>query len=78
MESLAVIRRVKPDVVLGMGGYAAGPAGMAAWLTRRPLVIHEQNAVAGTTNRLLAPLARRVLCGLSGRFASTAHRGGGG
>ena len=36
MESLAVIRRVKPDVVLGMGGYAAGPAGMAAWLTRRP------------------------------------------
>ena len=70
MESLAVIRRVKPDVVLGMGGYAAGPAGMAAWLTRRPLVIHEQNAVAGTTNRLLAPLARRVLCGLSGRFAA--------
>ena len=73
MESLAVMRRVQPDVVLGMGGYAAGPAGLAAWLMRRPLVIHEQNAVAGTTNRLLAPLARRVLCGLSGRFA-TAHR----
>lgn len=73
MESLAVMRRVQPDVVLGMGGYAAGPAGLAAWLMRRPLVIHEQNAVAGTTNRLLAPLAKRVLCGLSGRFA-TAHR----
>ena len=73
LESLAVMRRVQPDVVLGMGGYAAGPAGMAAWLTRRPLVIHEQNSVAGTTNRWLAPLARRVLCGLSGRFATT-HR----
>ena len=61
---------MKPDVVLGMGGYAAGPVGLAAWLTRRPLVIHEQNSVAGTANRWLAPLARRVLCGLPGGFAS--------
>ena len=69
-QSLALMWRVKPDVVLGMGGYAAGPAGLAAWLTRRPLVIHEQNSVAGTTNRWLAPLARRVLCGLPGGFAA--------
>ena len=72
MESLAVMRRVRPDVVLGMGGTPLGPR---AWplVNATPLVIHEQNAVAGTTNRLLAPLAKRVLCGLSGRFA-TAHR----
>ena len=69
-QSLSLMWRVKPDVVLGMGGYVAGPAGLAAWLTRRPLVIHEQNSVAGTTNRWLAPLARRVLCGLPGGFAA--------
>lgn len=69
-QSLSVIWRVKPDVVLGMGGYAAGPAGLAAWLTRKPLVIHEQNAVAGTTNRWLAPMANRVLCGLPGGFSA--------
>ena len=68
-RSVSIIRHVRPDVVLGMGGYAAGPAGLAAWLTRLPLVIHEQNAVAGTTNRWLAPLAKRVLCGLPGDFA---------
>ncbi|MDA8986308.1 glycosyltransferase, partial [Luminiphilus sp.] len=68
-RSVKIIRRIRPDIVLGMGGYAAGPAGLAAWLTRLPLVIHEQNAVAGTTNRWLAPLAKRVLCGLPGEFA---------
>ncbi|CAK0779481.1 N-acetylglucosaminyl transferase [Gammaproteobacteria bacterium] len=60
-EALAAVRRVAPDVVLGMGGFATGPGGLAAWLLRRPLVIHEQNSVAGLTNRLLARLARRVL-----------------
>ncbi|MEE4203942.1 MAG: undecaprenyldiphospho-muramoylpentapeptide beta-N-acetylglucosaminyltransferase [Halieaceae bacterium] len=68
VQALRLVRRVRPDVVLGMGGYAAGPAGLAAALLRIPLVIHEQNAVAGTTNRLLAPLARRVLSGLPGAF----------
>ncbi len=62
-QALAVIRRRMPDVVLGMGGFAAGPGGIAARLTRRPLVIHEANAVSGLTNRLLAPLAQRVLAG---------------
>lgn len=67
-QSLQILRRIQPDVVLGMGGYTAGPAGVAAWLSRRPLVLHEQNAVAGTTNRLLAPLAKRILTGLPGGF----------
>lgn len=54
-----VIRAVDPGLVVGLGGFASGPGGLAAWLMRRPLVIHEQNAVAGLTNRLLARLARR-------------------
>jgi UDP-N-acetylglucosamine--N-acetylmuramyl-(pentapeptide) pyrophosphoryl-undecaprenol N-acetylglucosamine transferase len=57
-------------VVLGMGGYASGPGGLAAWLLRRPLIIHEQNAVAGLTNRLLAGLAREVLEAFPGSFAT--------
>jgi UDP-N-acetylglucosamine--N-acetylmuramyl-(pentapeptide) pyrophosphoryl-undecaprenol N-acetylglucosamine transferase len=60
-QSLQVMRRRRPRVVLGAGGFVAGPGGVAAWLTRRPLVIHEQNAVAGMTNRVLARLSRRVL-----------------
>jgi len=65
-QALSVLRRHKPGAVLGMGGYAAGPGAVAAWLTRRPLIIHEQNAVAGLTNRLLGRLARRVLTGFPG------------
>src|SRR5512138_671804 len=59
--SLKVMQRRKPAVVLGAGGFVSGPGGLAAWLTRRPLVIHEQNAVAGMTNRMLACFARSVL-----------------
>ncbi len=59
-QSIQVMRRRQPVVVLGAGGFVSGPGGIAAWLTRRPLVIHEQNAVAGLTNRMLARLARRV------------------
>jgi UDP-N-acetylglucosamine--N-acetylmuramyl-(pentapeptide) pyrophosphoryl-undecaprenol N-acetylglucosamine transferase len=59
-QSIQVMRRRKPVVVLGAGGFVSGPGGIAAWLTRRPLVIHEQNAVAGLTNKMLARLARRV------------------
>ncbi len=68
-QCLRVMWRLRPDVVVGLGGYASGPGGVAAWLTRRPLVIHEQNAVAGFTNRRLAPLARRVLSAFPGAFA---------
>ncbi len=62
-QGIAVVRRVRPDALLGMGGFAAGPGAVSGWLLRRPLVIHEANARAGLTNRLLAPLARRILCG---------------
>lgn len=70
-QSLAVIRRRQPAVVLGAGGFVSGPGGIAAWLTRRPLVIHEQNAVAGFTNRILARLARRVLAAFPGSFSAS-------
>ncbi len=68
LQSLAVIIRRRPAAVLGMGGFVSGPGGLAAWLTRRPLVIHEQNATAGLTNRLLARLARVVLQAFPGSF----------
>ncbi|MFO7541913.1 MAG: undecaprenyldiphospho-muramoylpentapeptide beta-N-acetylglucosaminyltransferase [Thiobacillus sp.] len=60
-QSLRAIVRRRPDVILGMGGYTAFPGGMMASLLNKPLVIHEQNSVAGLTNRVLACLADRVL-----------------
>jgi UDP-N-acetylglucosamine--N-acetylmuramyl-(pentapeptide) pyrophosphoryl-undecaprenol N-acetylglucosamine transferase len=60
-QALAVMRRHRPGVVVGLGGFVTGPGGVAAWLCRRPLIVHEQNAIAGFTNRCLAPLAREVL-----------------
>jgi UDP-N-acetylglucosamine--N-acetylmuramyl-(pentapeptide) pyrophosphoryl-undecaprenol N-acetylglucosamine transferase len=66
LQALVVMARLRPAAVLGMGGFAAGPGGVVAWLLRRPLLIHEQNSVPGTTNRLLAPLASRVLEGFPG------------
>jgi len=62
-QAVSIIRSIKANAVLGMGGYVSGPGGLMAWLLRRPLVLHEQNAVAGTTNKILAPLARCVLTG---------------
>ena len=70
-QALRVMNRHRPAAVLGMGGFASGPGGVAAWLLRRPLIIHEQNAVAGLTNRLLARLARVVLQAFPGRFSAT-------
>lgn len=60
-QALGVVRKVQPDVVVGFGGFASGPGGIAAWLLNKPLVIHEQNAYAGTTNRWLARFASRTL-----------------
>jgi len=60
-QSLGVLRRVQPDVVLGMGGYITFPAGVMTALSGRPLVLHEQNSIAGLANKLLAKLAKRVL-----------------
>jgi UDP-N-acetylglucosamine--N-acetylmuramyl-(pentapeptide) pyrophosphoryl-undecaprenol N-acetylglucosamine transferase len=67
-QSLVVLRRVRPAVVLGCGGFVSGPGGLAAWLTRTPLVIHEQNAIAGMTNRWLARLAGTVAEAFPGSF----------
>jgi len=57
----ALLHRHRPVLVVGMGGFAAGPGGLAAWLLRRPLVIHEQNAIAGMTNKALSRFARVTL-----------------
>jgi UDP-N-acetylglucosamine--N-acetylmuramyl-(pentapeptide) pyrophosphoryl-undecaprenol N-acetylglucosamine transferase len=59
-QSWLVLRRVRPDVVIGLGGYISAPAGVVAALTGRALMLHEQNSVAGMANRVLARLARRV------------------
>ena len=67
-QALRVMRRHRPLVVVGLGGFVTGPGGVAAWLTRAPLVIHEQNAIAGFTNRCLAPLSREVLTAFPNSF----------
>ena len=67
-QALRVVNRVKPDCVIGMGGFVTGPGGMAAWLTRRPLLVHEQNAIAGMTNRILARFAETVMEAFPGSF----------
>jgi UDP-N-acetylglucosamine--N-acetylmuramyl-(pentapeptide) pyrophosphoryl-undecaprenol N-acetylglucosamine transferase len=69
-QALAVMRRHRPSAVVGLGGFVTGPGGVAAWLTRRPLLIHEQNAIAGFTNRCLAHLAREVLEAFPGSFGA--------
>jgi UDP-N-acetylglucosamine--N-acetylmuramyl-(pentapeptide) pyrophosphoryl-undecaprenol N-acetylglucosamine transferase len=67
-QAIGVLRRVRPRSVLGAGGYVSGPGGIAAWLLRVPLLIHEQNAIAGMTNRWLARLASQVLEAFPGSF----------
>ncbi len=71
-QAFLILLRYNPRSVLGMGGFVAGPGGLVAGLMRKPLVIHEQNAIAGLTNRLLARLSRRVLEGFPGTFDSKA------
>jgi UDP-N-acetylglucosamine--N-acetylmuramyl-(pentapeptide) pyrophosphoryl-undecaprenol N-acetylglucosamine transferase len=68
-QSVAVMRRVRPDCVLGMGGFVTGPGGVAARLAGAKLLIHEQNAIAGLTNQLLCPLANVVMEAFPGAFA---------
>ena len=67
-QSLQVVRRVQPDVVLGLGGYISFPGGMMAILWNKPLVLHEQNSVAGLANKVLAQLADRVFTAFPGVF----------
>lgn len=68
MQALAILRRCRPRAVLGMGGFVTGPGGLASWLLRTPLLIHEQNAIPGLTNRLLARMAKRVMEAFPGTF----------
>ena len=63
-----VIKNIQPDVVLGMGGFASGPGGVAAWMSGLPLIVHEQNAVPGMTNSLLSAIASRVMTGFERTF----------
>lgn len=72
MQSLKVLRTVKPCCVLGMGGYVTGPGGVAAKLSGRKLLIHEQNAIAGFSNRMLARIADRVMEAFPGTFRASA------
>jgi len=62
-QSASAIQRIQPDCVLGMGGFVAGPGGLMARIMGKPLIIHEQNAVAGLTNKYLARVANHVLTG---------------
>jgi UDP-N-acetylglucosamine--N-acetylmuramyl-(pentapeptide) pyrophosphoryl-undecaprenol N-acetylglucosamine transferase len=68
LEALLIMRRHRPSIVVGLGGFVTGPGGVAAWLMRRPLLIHEQNAVAGFTNRCLARVASQVLAAFPRAF----------
>jgi len=63
-----VLGRCKPRSALSLGGFAAGPGGIAAWLRGVPLTVHEQNRVAGVTNRILSHFAKKLLCGFDGAF----------
>lgn len=74
-EAKKVLRQVQPQLVLGLGGFVAGPAGVAARLQKIPLVIHEQNAIAGTTNKLLAKIAKLRLCAFEGALRKSLYVG---
>ena len=69
LQARKVLKSRKVDLVLGMGGFASGPGGIAAWTLGIPVILHEQNAAAGMTNRILARFAKKVLMGFSGAFA---------
>ncbi|MFK7966648.1 MAG: undecaprenyldiphospho-muramoylpentapeptide beta-N-acetylglucosaminyltransferase [Burkholderiaceae bacterium] len=74
-QSIVALRNTRPTVVLGMGGYVAFPGGMMAVLLNHPLVIHEQNSVAGLTNQVLARIADRVLQAFPGALKDAEHCG---
>lgn len=60
LQAMLAIIKIKPVCVIGMGGFASGPGGIAAWLLRKPLIVHEQNTVAGVTNKILARFATKL------------------
>ena len=70
-QAFMLLLKQRPDAVLGLGGFVTGPGGVASWLQRRPLLIHEQNAIPGFTNRILSHLARCVMEAFPGSFAAS-------
>lgn len=68
MQSVFKVLKIKPGCVLGMGGFVTGPGGLAAWMLRKKLLIHEQNAIAGLTNQMLFPFAATVMEAFPGAF----------
>ncbi len=74
IKAMKILKQQKPLCVLGMGGYVTGPGGVAARLLGIPLVIHEQNAIPGLTNRLLARIASRVLEAFPETFSGQAKK----
>lgn len=69
VEARRILKQRKPNIVLGMGGFVAAPGGLMAKFLGIPLIIHEQNRVVGTTNKLLAKIATKVLQGFPNSFA---------
>ncbi|WP_233710289.1 undecaprenyldiphospho-muramoylpentapeptide beta-N-acetylglucosaminyltransferase [Pseudomaricurvus albidus] len=74
-QARKILKREKADVVLGLGGFASGPGGVAAWLLRKPVLIHEQNAIAGTTNRWLSKVASCVMEAFPNSLPNAKHVG---
>ena len=72
LQAASVLFRRKPCAVLGMGGFTAGPGGLMAWVFRKPLLIHEQNAIPGLTNKLLSTFASQVLEAFPGTLGKNA------
>ena len=73
-QSIKILKRIQPNIVLGMGGYPAFPGGLMAILLNKPLVIHEQNAIAGLSNKVLARVADKILLGFPGTFPQEDNR----
>ena len=71
-QARRIIKAWSPNVVLGMGGYVSGPGGLAAWSCGIPVVLHEQNGIAGLTNKWLAKIASKVLQAFAGAFPNAA------
>lgn len=74
-EAREVLAKVQPQLVLGLGGFVAGPGGLAARLQKIPLIIHEQNAVAGTTNKILSHFAKQRLCAFENTLKKSVYVG---
>jgi len=70
-KACKILKKIKPDIVIGMGGFAAGPGGIAAKFLNIPLYIHEQNSIAGLTNKILAKFAKKVFCAFPNTFPAS-------